>query len=187
MRYLIHRGGPLATAWRPVVLLAVLGLTTACREDDPLPTGPRVSGPSGPLVSIGGASLTGLPFVGVAINDAGQVGDRHAERGAGSLPNHRRRRQRKPRPTRRCDPRRALGREGGDASVRHPVGCAARRAGHHARGRRQHPRYDRALMRRRATAARHQTPATIRKGSDDNTSAKGPNEALGFASTCAVS
>jgi len=76
---------------------------------------------------------------------------------------------------------------GGDAAVRHPVGCAARRAGHHGRGRRQHPRYDRALMRRRATAARHQTPATIRKGSDDNTSAKGPNEALGFASTCAVS
>jgi len=62
MRYLTHRGGPLATAWRPVVLLAVLGLTTACREDDPLPTGPRVSGPSGPLVSIAGASLTGLPF-----------------------------------------------------------------------------------------------------------------------------
>ena len=73
MRYLIHRGGPLATAWRPVVLLAVLGLTTACREDDPLPTGPRVSRPSGPLVSIAGASVTGLPFVGVAINDAGQV------------------------------------------------------------------------------------------------------------------
>jgi probable HAF family extracellular repeat protein len=73
MRYLIHRGGPLATAWCPVVLLAVLSLTTACREDDPLPTGPRVSRPSGPLVSIAGASVTGLPFVGVAINDAGQV------------------------------------------------------------------------------------------------------------------
>ncbi len=73
MRYLIHHGGPLATAWRPVVLLAVLGLTTACREDDPLPTGPRVSRPSSPLVSIAGASVAGLPFVGVAINDAGQV------------------------------------------------------------------------------------------------------------------
>ena len=62
MRYIIQCGGWRATAWRSVVLLAVLGLTTACREDDPLPTGPRVSGPSGPLVSIAGASLTGLPF-----------------------------------------------------------------------------------------------------------------------------
>ena len=72
MRY-IHHGGRPATAWRAAVLLAVLGLTTACREDDPLPTGPSVATLSGPLVSIAGANVTGLTFTGVAINDAGQV------------------------------------------------------------------------------------------------------------------
>ena len=73
MSYIIHCGGRPATARRSIVLLAVLGLTTACRQDDPLPTGPRVVTPSGPLVSIAGANVTSLPFVGVAINDAGQV------------------------------------------------------------------------------------------------------------------
>jgi probable HAF family extracellular repeat protein len=73
MRYIIQRGSRSAGAWRSVVLLGTLVLTTACRNDDPLPTGPRVATPSGPLVSIAGANVTSLPFEGVAINDAGQV------------------------------------------------------------------------------------------------------------------
>lgn len=73
MRETIHSGGWAVPAWRSVGLLAVLGLTTACREDGPLPTGPRVAPPSGPLVAIVGANVTDLPFVGVAVNDAGQV------------------------------------------------------------------------------------------------------------------
>ena len=72
MRYIIQRGRWPATAWRLVAPLAVLALTTACRYDDPPPTAPRVT-PSTPLASIAGATVTGLPFDGVAINDAGQV------------------------------------------------------------------------------------------------------------------
>jgi probable HAF family extracellular repeat protein len=72
MRYIIYCGRR-AGAWRSAVLLAVLGLTIACRRDDPPPTAPRAVAPSGPLVAIAGANVTGLPFVGVAINDAGQV------------------------------------------------------------------------------------------------------------------
>jgi len=88
MRYIIQSGGRRATAWRSAVLLAVLGLTTACREDDPLPTGPRVAMPSGPLVAIADANVTSLPFVGVAINDAGQVAgtQNQGERPEGSPP-----------------------------------------------------------------------------------------------------
>jgi probable HAF family extracellular repeat protein len=88
MRYIIHCGGRGATAWHSAVLLAVLGLTTACREDDPLPTGPRLATPSGPLVAIEGADVTRLPFVGVAINDAGQVAGTQnpGERPEGSPP-----------------------------------------------------------------------------------------------------
>ena len=72
MRYAIYCGRR-AAAWRSAVVLAVLGLTIACRRDDPVSTAPRVVMPSGPLISIAGATVTGLPFVGVAINDAGQV------------------------------------------------------------------------------------------------------------------
>jgi probable HAF family extracellular repeat protein len=88
MRYIIHCGGRRAIVWRSAVLLAVLGLTTACREDDPLPTGLRVAMPSGPLVAIEGANVTSLPFVGVAINDAGQVAGTQnpGERPEGSPP-----------------------------------------------------------------------------------------------------
>ena len=73
MRYIIQHGGRPASAWRSVLLLAVFALTTACRPDDPLPTGPRVATPSAPPASIAGANVTGLQFEGVAINDAGQV------------------------------------------------------------------------------------------------------------------
>ncbi|HEX5075458.1 MAG TPA: PKD domain-containing protein [Gemmatimonadaceae bacterium] len=87
MRYFIQRGGRAGPAWRFVVLLAALGLTTACRGDDPLPTGPRVATPSGPLVAIVGANVTSLPFVGFAINDAGQVaGTQNPGEGAGQPP-----------------------------------------------------------------------------------------------------
>ena len=73
MSYIIQRGGRPAIPWHSLVLLAALALTTACQHDDPLPTAPRVAKPSAPLASIAGAIVTGLSFVGVAINDAGQV------------------------------------------------------------------------------------------------------------------
>ena len=87
MRFIIQRVGRSTPAWRSAVLLAALGLTTACRQDDALPTGPRVAPPSGPLVAIEGANVTDLPFAGVAINDAGQVaGTQNPGEGAGEPP-----------------------------------------------------------------------------------------------------
>jgi probable HAF family extracellular repeat protein len=63
-----------------VVTLATLAVATACRPDDPLPTGPRVTLPVAPRAVVLGASVivlptlggTGLSF-GYDINDAGQV------------------------------------------------------------------------------------------------------------------
>ena len=55
------------------MMVAVVALTIACQYDEPPPTGPRVATASAPLPSITGADVTGLPFAGVAINDAGQV------------------------------------------------------------------------------------------------------------------
>ena len=88
MSHVIQRSGRPATAWRSVILLAVLALTTACRHDDPLPTAPRVAAPSAPLLAIAGADVTDLPFSGVAINDAGQVAGMAGSHAALYTPGH---------------------------------------------------------------------------------------------------
>jgi probable HAF family extracellular repeat protein len=63
-----------------VVTLATLAVATACRPDDPLPTGPRVTLPVAPRATVVGASVIVLPTLGGTvptwsfdINDAGQV------------------------------------------------------------------------------------------------------------------
>ena len=63
-----------------VVTLATLAVATACRPDDPLPTGPRVTPPVAPRATVVGASVIELPTLGGTglslgydINDAGQV------------------------------------------------------------------------------------------------------------------
>src|SRR5688572_9603883 len=62
-----------------IFTIAVAIGATACRPDDPLPTGPRMAPPSAPQAAVVGASVTLLPTLGGtttgadAINDAGQV------------------------------------------------------------------------------------------------------------------
>jgi probable HAF family extracellular repeat protein len=69
-RYHLGRPAPLRA---PLVILAAFALITACQQDDPLPTAPRLALPVAPLAAVLGADVTYLPFDGVAINEAGQV------------------------------------------------------------------------------------------------------------------
>ena len=75
MRYSVGQSRPGGTAGHLLMAFAALALASACNRDDPLPTAPqRVAPPAvRPLAAIVGASVTDLPFTGVAINDAGQV------------------------------------------------------------------------------------------------------------------
>src|SRR5215207_4920609 len=56
-----------------VATLTSLALTTACDEQDRLPTSPPRAVPSAPQPAILGATVAGVPFTVAAINDAGQV------------------------------------------------------------------------------------------------------------------
>ena len=73
MRYPSQPRRQRRVAIRVFVALTVVGLTTACREDDPWPTAPHVAAPPRSSAAILGASLSDLSFQAVAINDAGQV------------------------------------------------------------------------------------------------------------------
>jgi len=73
MKHPIQQVGWRLSACRSLLTVAVLALTTACHPDDPLATAPRVPAAPAPHAAILGASVTGLPFTGVAINESGQV------------------------------------------------------------------------------------------------------------------
>ena len=90
MRYLIRNSRRPAPGRALVVAAATLAFAAACNQDDPLPTAPRTTTPAAPLAAILGASIVGVPFDAVAINNAGQVvgydGNRLAARAYLSTP-----------------------------------------------------------------------------------------------------
>jgi hypothetical protein len=62
--FLPGRRRPAAALGTIVITLATLAVATACRPDDPLPSGPRVIQARAPRPSIVGATVVVLPTLG---------------------------------------------------------------------------------------------------------------------------